>query len=141
MPKKGFKLQPKLYELKFEDGDLDGLQCTMKGVSLGRFLELTVAAEELQTPQGRTPENIEAQFTTMAELLVSWNLEDDEDQPITPSYEALKTFDFSYVQQILRAYMDAFSSVPKDSNETSNSGETSPERSLGLVRQSQSRGS
>jgi hypothetical protein len=138
---KGFKLQSKLYQITFEDGDLDGLECTLKGVSLERFLELVTAADELTTPEGRTPENIEAQFSTLGELLTAWNLQDDDDEPVPPSYEALKKFDLSYVQQIMRAYMQAFSTVPKASDDDSPSGETSPERSLGLARQSRSRAS
>jgi hypothetical protein len=141
MAKKGFRLQAKRYQLTFEDGDLDGLECTMSGVSLEKFLEVAAAADALSTPEGRTPENIEAQFRMLGELLLSWNLTDDDDQPVEPSYEALKQFDFSYVQLILQAYLAAFSTVPKASDEPSSSGGTSPERSLGLARQSKSHAS
>jgi hypothetical protein len=136
-----FKLQPKLYQVTFEDGDLDGLVCKFKGLSLEEYIAFVTLAESVTTPEGRTPENIEKQFVTLAELLVSWNLEDDDDQPVEPSYEALKKFDLTLVRQIMRGYTRAFTSVPKASNETSPSGETSPERSLGLARQSRSQAS
>ena len=132
---KGFRLQPKLYKLTFEDGDLDGLECTLEGVSLERFIELTTIADLLGTPEGRTAENIEAQFSTLGGLLAEWNLEDDNG-PVEPSYDALKKFDFSYVQQIMQAYIQAFAAVPKDSNDDSSSGGTSEEASLGLAKSS-----
>jgi hypothetical protein len=135
-----FKLQPKLYQVTFEDGDLDGLVCKFKGLSLDEYLAFVALAETVATPEGRTPENIERQFTTLAGLLVSWNLEDDNG-PVEPSYAALKTFDLTYVKQIMRGYTRAFTAVPKDSSETSPSGEISPERSLGLGRQSRSQAS
>ena len=138
---KGFKLEPKHYQVTFEDGDLGGLVCEFKGLPLGEYLEFVAQLDALSTPEGRTPENIEAQFATLAALLVSWNLEDDDDQPVPPSYDALKMFDLSYVRQIMRGYTRAFTAVPTASNETSGSGETSPERSLGLARQSKSRAS
>ena len=138
---KGFKLQPKHYQVTFEDGDLDGLVCEFKGLPLGEWLEFVALIETTSTKEGRTVENVEKQFTTLADLLVSWNLQDDDDQPVAPSYEALKTFDLSYVRQIMRGYTQASTAVPKASSETSDSGGTSPERSLGLARQSKSRAS
>ncbi len=137
----GFKLQPKHYRVTFEDGDLDGLVCEFRGLPLGEYLAFVAVAEAVGTKEGRTTENIEKQFATLADLLVSWNLHDADDQPVEPSYEALKTFDLSYVRQMMRGYTQAFTAVPKASDETSSSGGTSPERSLGLARQSKSRAS
>ena len=137
--KKRFRKEPKRYALTFEDGELDGFECTMGAVTLGQFTEMTALADQLATPEGRTPENIEAQFVFMAGLLVEWNLDDACDQPVPPTYEGLKTLEFDFVQQILKGYMTAIASVPKDSGETSNGGGISPERSLGLAAVSASR--
>jgi hypothetical protein len=136
-----FKLQPKLYQVTFEEGDLDGLVCQFRGVSLEKFIEIAGLADALGSPEGRTPENIEAQFSLLGALLESWNLVGEDDRPVEASYEALKQFDYSYVQQIMRGYTRAFTAVPKASSENSPSGGTSPERSLGLARQSRSRAS
>jgi hypothetical protein len=128
-----FHLQPKLYRLTFDDGsDLDGFACTLKGVSLDEFLSLSMAADELKTPAGRTKENVEAQFATLAGLITAWNLADDNDKPVPVSYDELKAFDYSYVNKILRAYMRALSAVPKDSSSGSPSGGKSEEEQLGL---------
>src|SRR5271170_3737320 len=94
---KRFKKEPRRYALTFEDGDLDGFECTMGAVSLAQFTDMTRLADELSTPAGRTPANIEAQFTFMARLLVSWNLDDDEDEPVPADYAGLQTLEFSFV--------------------------------------------
>lgn len=129
---KGFKAQPMRYQVTFEDSDLDGLECVFRGMPLGEFIELVRLGDLLATREGRTPENIEAQYVRLSELLLSWNLEDDDDKPVKPAYEALQALDFRYVQQIMRGYMRAFTAVPKASNGDSPSGETSPEQSLQL---------
>lgn len=133
-----FHLQSKLYRLTFEDGDLAGFACTLKGVSLEEFLGLSMTAEQLATPAGRTRKNIEAQFAALGDLITEWNLVDADDDPVPVSYDELKKFDFSYVNRIMKAYMRAVSSVPKASNDDSSSGGTSPERSLGLAKSSRS---
>jgi hypothetical protein len=138
---KRYKREPKRYDLTFEDGDLDGFECSMRGVSLERFVEITVLSSTLETPEGRTPENIERQFTILGELLVSWNLDDEHNQPVPCTYDGLKKQDFSFVMAILKGWMTAVASVPKASDDDLSSGATSPERSLGLVSQSQSQAS
>ena len=140
MPKK-FKLEPKVYELNFEDDDLYGFVCRMRGISLEKFVEASNLEVALGTPEGRTPENIEKQFTFIADLLLEWNLVSEDDKDVPATYDELKKLDFSIVMRILKGYMQAVSSVPKDSSETSNSGGTSPERSLGLASVSKSQAS
>lgn len=128
-----FKREQKHYQLNFEGTDLDGAEIVMKGVSLGRFLEVSRLASLLATPEGRTPENVEAQFQVLAGLLVSWNWDDEDDQPIPATYDGLKTLDFADVQQIMQGYMQAIASVPKASSSDSTSGGRSQEESLGLA--------
>jgi hypothetical protein len=131
--RKRFKREPRLYEINFEDGDLDGFEIIMRGVSLEGFIEIAQLSAALETPEGRTPENIEAQFTILAELLVEWNLDDAEDNPVPATYDGLKTQDFSDVMKIMGGYMQAIASVPKASENDSNSGGISQEQSLGLA--------
>jgi len=129
----GYKRQPRLYRLTFDDdSELGGFECTLKGVSVDEFLTLSMAADVLKTPAGRTRENVEAQFVMLASLTTAWNLVGDDDKPVPVSYDALKTFDYAYVNRILRAYIRAVSQVPKDSNSDSPPGGPSQEEQLGL---------
>jgi hypothetical protein len=130
--RKRFRREKKLYALNFESDELDGFECLMGGVSLERFIEITQLSAALETPEGRTPENIERQFTVIGELLVSWNLDDEDGTEVPCDYEGLKKQDFGFVMAIMGGYMQAIASVPKASNSESPSGETSEELSLGL---------
>ena len=141
MAGKRFRRERKLYQLTFDDPELDGFECVMSGVSLDRFIEISALAAELETPAGRTRENIEAQFTTLAASLVEWNLDDEDGNPVPCDYDGLADQDFDFVMAIMLGWMKAISqvSVPLDSG--SSSGETSPEASLGLASLSRSRAS
>ena len=141
MAGKRFRRERKLYQLNFEDPELDGFECVMSGVSLDRFIDITALAASLETPEGRTKDNIEAQFTTLAASMVSWNLDDDDGKPIPCDYEGLRTQDFDFVMKIMLGWMQALSSVPKASETGSPSGGTSQEQSLGLAALSRSQAS
>jgi hypothetical protein len=134
--KKRFTKQEKQYELTFETDDpadeMAGFECVMSGVSLKEFIEITQLSAALETPEGRTPENIEKQFTVIGDLLVDWNLDDETEQPVPCSYEGLKGLDIGFVMKIMSGYMQAITSVPKASGDDSPSGATSEELSLGL---------
>lgn len=133
MAGKRFKRERKLYHLKFEAEDLAGFECYAVGCTLDQFVEITALSEELKTEAGRTPGNIAKQFTTFAKFLESWNLDDDDDQPVPCTYEGLKAQDFDFVMAIMMAWMAAIATVPDPLAERSPSGETSPEASLHLA--------
>ena len=140
MSRKRFRREKKFFDLTFETDDLAGFECRMAGVSLERFIEITKLANALQTPEGRTPENVERQFTIVGELLVDWNLDDDNGE-VPCDYEHLKKEDFGFVQQIMAGYMQAMAGVPKASEDDSSSGGTSEQLSLGLGSASSAQGS
>jgi hypothetical protein len=129
----GYKREQKKYLLSFEDEDMEGFECLMAGVSLEKFIEITQLSAALETPEGRTPENIEKQFTVIGELIVRWNLEDEDGEPVAADFGGLKKQDFGFVMQIMSGYMQAIASVPKASNSDSSSGGKSEEElMLGL---------
>jgi hypothetical protein len=137
-----FKREKKLYQLQFEADELDGFECIASGTTLRRFIEITALSEELKTPEGRTKENVEKQFSLFAEYLVSWNLDDDDDVPIPCTFEGLQTQEFDLVMAIMAAWMQAIATVPDDLGKDSGSGETYPEESrLQLASLSESRAS
>lgn len=141
MSGKRFRRERKLYQLTFEAEELDGFECIMAGVSLDKFVEITALAAVLETEEGRTRKNIEAQFTTLAACLESWNLDDDDGKPIPCDYEGLRIQDFDFVMAIMLGWMGAIASVPKASSETSPSGVISAVPPPGLGSASKSRAS
>jgi hypothetical protein len=131
-----FKREKKLYRLKFDPEDypdLEGFECDATGTTLERFIEITVLATVLETPEGRTPENVEKQYRLFARYLKAWNLDDDDDQPVPCTYEGLKSQELDFVLTIMKAWMAAIASVPGDLGKDSPSGGTSPEASLHLA--------
>lgn len=128
MSRKRFRREKKLYALNFEElDDFGGLEVTMSGVSLERFLSISRLQSQLSTPNGQTTENIEKQFEFIGSLIESWNLEDEDGKPVPPTYESLKQQDFEFAQVIAQGYFQALASVPKASNSNSNSGPLSEE--------------
>jgi len=71
----GFEAKPKLYELVWGDGDFEGLEVTVKGVSTQVFLEIQEMAEGM----GDKPKASEVQplLRRFGRLLVSWNVTED----------------------------------------------------------------
>jgi hypothetical protein len=139
MAKKGFKRERKLYHLNFETDELDGFECFATGCTLEQFVEISALGEELKTEEGRTKENIEKQFTTFARFLTSWNLLDDDDEPVACTYKGLASQEFDFVMAIMMAWMKAIATVSDPLVSASPSGGTSPGvSSLQLANVSQS---
>lgn len=130
----GFKREPQLIRLNFEDvAELSGFQCTMRSVSLEEFLEISELMDSLKTPAGRTKENVRRAYEVIGELLYSWNLVGDDDQPVPADYDHLKKLDFRFFSLISNGFVQANSAPPKGSSTRSAGGGPSAEEStLGL---------
>ncbi len=108
----GFRKQPTVYKLRFEDEDFAGLEVTAKSLPLGEFLEFSKMSSGAQDPAQGTRQT-EAMFAMFAKHLVSWNLEDEHGKPVPATYKGVITQEFGFVLDIIKAWMDAIASVPK----------------------------
>lgn len=128
----GFKPPRKLYKLKFADEEMNGLEVTMRSVSMGKILEL----QELSVTVGDDPQakEVAAQFRTMmtifADALVEWNVEDDDEQAVPADFGGVLTQDPGFVMAVIQAWIQAISGVDAPLPAGSNSGATFPEASL-----------
>lgn len=122
----GYKREKPLYKLVFEDEQFDGLEIMAKSLPLGEFLEL----QKLQARAVDDPDAGEQVIRRLSDVLVSWNLEDDDGQPVPATFDGLASQDFPFVLAIFQAWQEAVSSVPNRSPGGSNGGGTSPELSL-----------
>lgn len=128
MPGKRFKREKRTYLLRFdpeEFPDLDGFECYCRGATLEQFVGVAALSETLKTEEGRTEDNIRKQYEVFARFLQSWNLDDDDDQPVPCTYEGLATLEVDFVLAIQAAWQQALAGVPKASSETSPSGDQS----------------
>ena len=122
----GYRREKPLYKLVFADPQFDGLEVMAKSLPLGEFLEL----QKLQARAGEDPDAAEQVIRRMADVIVSWNLLDDADDPVPASYDGLLTQDLPFVMAIFMAWQEAVAGVPNLSPNGSPNGVTSLELSL-----------
>jgi hypothetical protein len=132
----GFRRKRRTIKIVFQ-GDLDGLVITAHSVSMDTFLEF----EELSNRyfDGKTGKDEEASMAIQslrrmldmfADVLVSWNLEDEDGEPVPATREELGREDPGFVFDVIVKWMEAVAGVSAPLSETSSSGETSAELSL-----------
>lgn len=149
----GYKRQRPLYKLKFANDEFDGLEVMAKSLPLQEFFGL----QRLQATANSDPDAAETVVRKLTEVIVSWNLLDDDDKPVPVAYAVcaesgkpgepghacshhqndeaaepceytgLCAFDLPFVLVIFSAWMESIADIPKLSQETSNSGGTSQE--------------
>lgn len=119
-----YKPKPKTYNLQFDDGRLEGLEVTLRSLPIGVLFELDELAGN------NTRESIDRLFGIVADALQSWNVVDDDEQPVPATKAGLYTQEPELVHEIVDAWRDAMSGVPDPLPETSGDGETSLEESM-----------
>lgn len=96
----GFKKQPKVYRLRFEDPDMEGLVVEARSLPIGEFLKVT----ELSSLPKDDPQAAGAakeMFRVLAVSLVSWNLENEFGEPVPAAYWAcLESLKPEYVEVV-----------------------------------------
>ncbi|MGW9058915.1 hypothetical protein [Streptomyces sp. NPDC055733] len=114
----GYRPKRKIYELDFTDTDYEGLEASMRAVTVGEELEL----HALRSKEGGGRDV----FTLLTNLLVSWNVEDDQGNPVPCTFEGVCTQDSEMVMAILDAGQTAAAGVPDPLPQSSPAGEQSP---------------
>jgi len=110
----GFRHEPKTFRLVFDDPALEGLEVKARSLSIG----------ELHDPDIRV-------FESFAKALVSWNLEDENGNPLPATLETIEAYpDVDFMTGLTSAWMDAVTGVDKRLGKGSPSGEQSLEGSI-----------
>lgn len=92
--------------------ELNGAQIWAKSVSLGDALDL----DELP---------IAEQLASLADALTSWDLLDDDDQPIPCDLAGLRSLEFGHAKTILTGWIKAITAVAAPLEKPSPNGGTS----------------
>jgi hypothetical protein len=124
----GFKIKHKVYKLDFTGTEYDGLEVRVGGLTMGEWMEFVGLADS-DEPSNDT----DRMLKMFAAHLKSWNLEDEDDEPVPATLDALRSVDFKMVMFIIHAWMDALADVPKGTGKGSASGETSLEASIPMT--------
>lgn len=131
----GYKPKRTVYKLDFSRTEHAGLEVSTKSISVDDLTRMIGLADSLE---GVDPEHagtaalqrIDELLTRFAAVMVSWNVEDDDDQPVPPTREGLGTQDFDFVRTVIDAWMTEMSSAPPPLPGASSSGQTTPESAL-----------
>ena len=125
MSKRRFRPEKTVYNLKFEGG-LEGLDVKATALPLGDFLEINELAIMVgqETDPEKLVEKTDLLFRRFAEHLIEWNVDDDNDEPVPATFEGVKTQELPFVQEVIRAWMDAIASIPKTQQNDSNGSGT-----------------
>jgi hypothetical protein len=119
----GFKVKPKTYTVRFEEGhEFHGVEARLSGMSYGEWEQVT----GLDGGEGET--NGADSVRRFVDHLLSWNLEDENDQPLPTTIEAVKELDHDLVAALNNAWIQTLIGVHKDDPlpASSPSGEPSP---------------
>lgn len=132
----GYKRARKRYRLTFEDPELEGLEVVMGSLSISEFMELTSAVGGVSA---ESADGVTGLLEKFASRIISWNLEDDDDQPVPADFDGVKTQELGFVMAIVTAWMDAIANVDPTSRASANGTGTFPEVSLPMEPLSASR--
>lgn len=121
----GYKPKRKIYTLDFTGTDYEGLQVSIRGLNTGQYIDLFAAKTEAEAG-GEANDLLEM----MAHRLVSWNVEDDDDQPVPATYDGIKTQDLDLNLAIVNAWTTAMAGVSAPLEPSSTDGESSLEGSM-----------
>jgi hypothetical protein len=134
----GYKVKKKLYKLIFADEDMAGLEVVMTSVPMGDLLAL-------QQIDPKVAATDPAQFRTLMEIfagaMLSWNLEDADDQPIPITADDILAQDIDFIMAIISAWTSAISGVSAPLDGGSTSGGNSLEASMPMEPSSPNPGS
>jgi hypothetical protein len=121
----GFRRERRVYTLAFEAGQWAGLEVKAHGVSLGKLFEL----QELAGREANKEDAVSL-IASMQQAIVSWNLEDEDGNPIDPTLDYLLSEDADFILPLAVAWVGSIGSVESPLVENSKDGSGVQEESL-----------
>lgn len=115
----------KTYKLTFDGApEFEGLEATVRGMSVGQYLEVTNLAESKDVRE------VDRLLQRFGESLIEWNVKDEDGNDIPSTYEGVSSCDIDFVMRIIAAWMQAIAGVSKDLGKGLSSTGTSLELEL-----------
>lgn len=130
----GFKRKRPTVTLKFADPDYEGFVIEMRRMSIeDSFLFGDLRQWESDVHAGRVAKSVVdkqllAMHTAVADAVIGWNLEDDQDNPIPVSVAAIRAEDPDFFWTLVRSWIMAMDiGVSADTKAPSSGGKPSEE--------------
>lgn len=123
----GSRRSPTLYKLVFDETtDWPDFEITLRGLTIKQRRGLGADSVE-----GETELDVVARMCRLvSQQTVSWNREDEEGCPLSPTLEALEDEEPGLIIAISAKWQEAIAGIPTPLEEGSNSGELSPVESI-----------
>jgi len=132
----GYKRSKKTYRLVWgpENPDMDGLVVEAKTVPVGTLILLASLVDKVVRTIGEDAQTVNDLLSGFAKALVSWNLEEDDEEentvPVPATLEGVLAQEIDFMVTIIRAWINAHVGVPDELGKDLPSGEPFPEGSL-----------
>jgi hypothetical protein len=127
-----FKAYRKIFTLKFDDPQLEGLEVRAASITMEKMLEVADQADRAEARAGLA--EIKGLLTLFVQSLRSWNLQtevtDDHFEDAPQTLAGLLNNDPDLVLAIALSWWRAMTAVSPSLGKESNSGGTSPEASI-----------
>ena len=128
----GFQYQARVYNLVFDDPNLNGLEVKVGSLSIGELRRIT------ERPDGEDSETTEVMLASFAKALISWNLEDGAGFPVPTNSQGINDQPMDLIMSIVQAWLSAMTDVDEQLGKGSPSGRQSLEASIPMELLSQS---
>lgn len=132
----GYVWKGKTYRLVFADAEFEGLEVVARSASVGAYRRIAdLATREFHHPPTEDDlAEIDNLFNEFAAVLVSWNLETEDEHgkrtPVPATYDGMAGQDLTLVRQIIWSWMEAVAGISVPLGQPSDGGEPSVEESL-----------
>jgi hypothetical protein len=125
----GYKPKRTVYKLDFSETEYAGLEVAVRAGSIDDLLGL----QELADQGALTAEEARQMFAGFAALLVSWNVEDDGDQPVPATYEGVASQEPDFIKAVVTAFFTNVAAAPPPLPGASNGGANPVEASIPMT--------
>jgi len=120
----GYVPKRRVFRLRFEDEEYDGLVVKVRSTNVQRLLEFMRFLAGL-SDDDLTADDVErlaGLFESFAEVLQEWNVQDEAGEPVPATLEGVYTQDADFVMDIMRVWFQAVTQPPAPLPATSSAG-------------------
>ena len=131
----GYVPRRTLYKLDFSQTEHAGLEVTTKSASMAALLDILGLADTVEAAglKNADPAQMGRLFGLFDEVLVSWNVEEEDGTPVPATKAGLLSQDPEFVMTVISAWAQAMSKAPPNLPNGSSNGATSLEGSIPMT--------
>ena len=126
----GYKRGPRIYKLIFDDPEYEGLEVRASSLTIRKLREIVnLRGLDSNNPHEANKAS-DRMFSTFADCLISWNLEDELGNPVPATLEGIENQETDFIMPIIGVWMDTITGATGPLDQTSSDGELFPVGSI-----------